>query len=76
MELRGRIIPPEREQSLKTEILSALRERDERAARICEQAAMLASPDDVIPASDPEHERLQRLSTVLSSAAVAIRERG
>lgn len=55
-------------------VLSALRGRDERAANMCEQAAMLASPDGVIPADDPEHERLQRIVTILNSAAKAIRE--
>lgn len=74
MRLRGRIIPPEREQSLQQDILLALRDRDERAALICEQGAILASPVGVIPADDPEHERLQRLANVLNSAARAIRE--
>lgn len=55
-------------------ILSALRNERERAAKICEQGAMLASPEGVIPPDDPEHERLQRLVTILISAARAIRE--
>jgi hypothetical protein len=54
-------------------IVDALEDRDERAARIVETAAMLASPVGVIPAGDPEHERLARMSEVLLKAASAIR---
>lgn len=59
---------------LRDALEAALKGRDERAAKICETGAMLASPIGVIPAGDPEHERLKRLSDVLNSAARAIRE--
>ena len=50
-----------------------IKARDERAAKILETAAMLASPVGVIPAGDPEHERLARMAEVLTKAASAIR---
>jgi hypothetical protein len=59
---------------LLTAIGKALTDRDERAARILETAAMLASPVGVIPETDPEHEPLARVSRVLMTAAAAIRQ--
>lgn len=59
--------------ALTVAIEAALKERDERAARICEAGAMLASPNGLIPADDPEHERLQRIMAILNKAAAAIR---
>ncbi len=52
------------------------REERESCASIVETAAMLASPDGVIPKDDPEHERLARISTILANAADAILARG
>jgi hypothetical protein len=63
----------ERKHDLIDAINKALADRDERGARILETAAMLASPVGVIPESDPEHERLARMSEVLLKAASAIR---
>lgn len=53
---------------------AALIARDERAAGICDAAANLASPEGVIPAGDPEHDHLARISAILTSAAAAIRQ--